>query len=156
MGSPSPKTLRFQGSIASITVTILVDTSSSHNILQPHLANHLNLPINPISPFQVMVGNGDTIQCTGFCPHVDLTIQSHKFTIPCYLLSIAGADLVLGIAWLQTLGSIVSNFSVPCMTFTHDHTLITLLESTNLPPTQLPTHNFSTSYTMMPLPPYTS
>nr|KYP61158.1 hypothetical protein KK1_023583 [Cajanus cajan]KYP68329.1 hypothetical protein KK1_021950 [Cajanus cajan] len=134
IGSPSPKTLRFLGSIAGITITILVDTGSSHNILQPRLANHLNLSIHPISPFQVMVGNGDTIPCTGFCPNVDLTIQSHKFIIPCYLLPIAGADLVLGIAWLQTLGSIVSDFSVPCMTFTHDHTLITLLGSTNLPP----------------------
>nr|KYP49883.1 hypothetical protein KK1_028383 [Cajanus cajan] len=36
---PSPQTLRFKGSIDGLGVTILIDTGSSHNIMQPRIAH---------------------------------------------------------------------------------------------------------------------
>lgn len=35
LGTPSPRTLRVQGKIKEMNVTILVDSGSSHNIIQP-------------------------------------------------------------------------------------------------------------------------
>lgn len=99
-GQPSPQTLKFKGIIAGLIVAVLVDSGSSHNILQPRIATHLNLPITPTPQFSVMVGNGDHIHCTGFCPAVPLSLHSHTFTLPFYLLPIEGADVVLGIEWL--------------------------------------------------------
>nr|KYP37503.1 Retrotransposon-derived protein PEG10 [Cajanus cajan] len=85
-GSKSPPTLRFHGSISGHSVTVLIDTGSSHNIMQPRLALHLGLPTSPTPTFPVMVGNGDFIYCNGFCPNVPHTLQTHTFTLPFYLL----------------------------------------------------------------------
>lgn len=40
-----------------------------------------------------------------------------EFKVPLYILNIQGADVVLEVEWLRTLGSIISDFAVPRMTF---------------------------------------
>ncbi|GJZ23309.1 hypothetical protein Tco_0560768 [Tanacetum coccineum] len=50
--------------------------------------------------FLVLVGNGDSLTCS--------------------------ADVVLGVQWLQTLGQILSDYSIPVMQFQHDGHLVTL------------------------------
>jgi len=60
-GNPSPKTLKFTGLIHNLPVIVLVDSGSSHNILQPRIAHHLHLPIKPTPPFSVIVGDGALI-----------------------------------------------------------------------------------------------
>ncbi|XP_019418303.1 PREDICTED: uncharacterized protein LOC109329088 [Lupinus angustifolius] len=96
-GKPSPKTLKFQGTILGHQVTVLVDTGSSHNVMQPRVAQFLQLPISPRPKFPVMVGNGERIYCTGLCKETPINLQQQLFTIPFYLLPIQGANVVLGI-----------------------------------------------------------
>jgi len=115
----SPKTLKFTGTIHNLPVTVLIDSGSSHNILQPRIAHHLHLPITPSPPLSVMVGNGAFIQCQGICPLLNISLQTSTFTIHFYLLPIEGADVVLGIEWLRTLGPIQADFSIPSIAFTH-------------------------------------
>lgn len=125
-GNLSPKVLKFSGLISGLQVSILVDTGSSHNIIQPRVANYLHLPLTPISPFSVMVGNGDRLSCIHMCQSVSLRIDTHNFTIPCYLLPIEGADIVLGLDWLSTLGSVIANFATPSLSFNYHNLPITL------------------------------
>lgn len=99
-GHFSPQTLKFQGLIQGLPVTILVDTGSTHNILQPRIASHLHLTTNSIPHFSIMVGNGSHLDCQGICPDVPLTLQNKMFSLPFYLFPIEGADVVLGMAWL--------------------------------------------------------
>jgi hypothetical protein len=73
-----------------------------------------------------MVGNGAHITCSGKCPDVPIEIQGQEFVILFYLLSIEGADVVLGIEWLRTLGPIVADFAVPTMSFSHNKAQISL------------------------------
>ncbi|XP_058783964.1 uncharacterized protein LOC131658715 [Vicia villosa] len=133
-GHFSPQTLKFKGSIGGLTVMVLVDTGSTHNILQPRIAKHLNLSTTPIPHFSVMVGNGSHLQCEGICNNVKLQLQEQHFHLPFYLLPIEGADVVLGMAWLRTLGTIQADFSIPSITFTHNNSPITLQgDSASLP-----------------------
>jgi len=60
-GTPSTHTFTFDGYIGHLPITILIDTGSSHNIVQPLLAPHLQLCTIPITPFSVMIGNGNKI-----------------------------------------------------------------------------------------------
>jgi hypothetical protein len=76
------------GTICGFAVSVLVDTGSTHNILQPRIANFLQLPVAAISQFSVMVGNGEHISCFGICEDRQLLLQSHRFKVPCYLLPI--------------------------------------------------------------------
>ncbi|XP_058784831.1 uncharacterized protein LOC131659692 [Vicia villosa] len=125
-GQFSPQTLKFKGLIGGLSVMVLVDTGSTHNILQPRIAHHLNLLTTPIPQFSVMVGNGSHLQCEGICNDVKLTLQEKQFSLPFYLLPIEGADVVLGMAWLRTLGPIQADFSVPSITFNHENYPMTI------------------------------
>ena len=64
------------------------------------------------------------------------------FTIPFYLLSIEGADVVLGIEWLRTLGPIKTDFSIPSIAFNQQNQLVTLQTATTSTPTQTSYHQF--------------
>ncbi|KAK4383186.1 Retrovirus-related Pol polyprotein from transposon.6 [Sesamum angolense] len=79
-----------------------------------------------------MVGNGDALYCSGFFPSVSLVLQGHSFTVPLYVLLINGADLVLGVQWLQSLGPFLSDFFVLSMHFSHQSTLVTLIGASSL------------------------
>jgi len=74
IGTISPKTLKFTSLIHNLPITILIDSGSSHNILQPRIAHHLNLAISPSPPLSVMVGNGTLIKCQGIYPLVDISL----------------------------------------------------------------------------------
>lgn len=96
----SPRTLHFTATIYGHPITVLVDTGSSHNILQARVTSFLNLPIRPVAAFSVMVGNGEHLQCSGCCHDVPMAVAFATFQIPFYLLPIQGADAVLGVQWL--------------------------------------------------------
>ncbi|KAK9070431.1 hypothetical protein SSX86_010833 [Deinandra increscens subsp. villosa] len=119
-GLSSSQTLRVTGTISGHPVTILVDCGSTHNILQPRIASLLHLPTEPIIPFSVMVGNGQHIGCTSVCPAVQLQVQKSQFTLPCFIIPVEGADVILGVAWLRTLGRLSADFAIPEITFTKD------------------------------------
>jgi len=73
-----------------------------------------------------MVGNNSHLACQGFSPNVPITLQHQQFQIPFYLFPIEGADVVLGMSWFRTLGLITVDFSISYISFTHNHTTITL------------------------------
>ncbi|KAK4389760.1 hypothetical protein Sango_2313000 [Sesamum angolense] len=122
-GSLSSHKFRFQASAFGNKFSVLVDSSSSHNVMQPRIAS-------PIASFSIMVGNGAFLHCSGVCSLVRICLQGHSFSLPFFFLPIQGADLVLGVQWLQTLGLFLSNFSVPSMQFYH-HRALTTLHGTN-------------------------
>nr|KYP35998.1 hypothetical protein KK1_042917 [Cajanus cajan] len=119
---------------------VLIDTGSSHNIIQPHLAKHLHLSTQPICPFKVMVGNGAPILCQDYCLQVAISFQQHTFQVPLYLFPIEGADIVLGLTWLRTLGLIQEDFLIPSFTFNHHYMPITIVGETLHNPTQASFH----------------
>ncbi|XP_058783052.1 uncharacterized protein LOC131657702 [Vicia villosa] len=53
-GQFSPQTLKYKGFIKGFPVSVLIDTGSTHNIMQPRIAHHLNLTATPITQFLVM------------------------------------------------------------------------------------------------------
>nr|GEW13498.1 Ty3/gypsy retrotransposon protein [Tanacetum cinerariifolium] len=95
LGSASPKALRITANIMGDHVTVLVDSGSTHNIIQPHIASFLKLPVTPIPSFPVMVGNDNHIHCDGFCQTVVLNLQTTSFTIPFFVLPDEGVNVVL-------------------------------------------------------------
>ena len=131
-GTPSSNTFKLEDLLGHLSITILIDTDSSHNILQPRLANHLQLCTIPIPPFSVMVGNGERIHCSSLCPNVSVFIQHHSFSIPFYLIPIEGVDMVLGMDWLRFLGPLQADFSIPHLSFNHKGFPITLHGTTKL------------------------
>lgn len=139
MGPTSSQTLCTQGKISELAVSVLIDSGSSHNIIQSRITEFLGLPVVAIKSFSVFVGNGQTIQCSGNCLDVPITLSGHEFHIPFFVLPVHGADIVLGVHWLKTLGSFLSDYNVPSIQFTHKGTPVTIIGDTS--PTVPPSYS---------------
>jgi len=65
----------------------------------------------------VQVANGDTFSCQGCCKTILLKMQSCKVLANLFLLTLGGCDVVLGVDWLISLGTIQWNFADLSMSF---------------------------------------
>ena len=116
-GQFNPRTIRVKGRIDNHYVNVLVDSGSTHNFMQERIANQMGLPIIPSKQFKVFIGNGDFLICDSKCVAVQLCIQGHKFVMDLFILPIQGADIVLGIQWLELLGLVVTDYKLLTMAF---------------------------------------
>lgn len=103
-GAPSPKTMRIIGKIGNSTVIVLIDTGSTHSFVDVKVARREKMQVVG-SKMAVQVANGDTLSCPG---------------------CLGGCDVVLGVDWLRSLGTIKWNFADLHMKFSmhgKEHTL---------------------------------
>ena len=57
-----------------------------------------------------MVANGGTINCSGKCHNIKLTMGEYGLNSPMLSITMGGANVVLGVQWLQSLGTVAFNF----------------------------------------------
>ncbi|KAK1396988.1 hypothetical protein POM88_006851 [Heracleum sosnowskyi] len=119
IGSTSSRCLRLQGEIKNKSLQILIDGGSSHNFIQSRVAKFLGLTITTSTQFSIIVGNGQNLKCIGQCLQVPFFIQGHWFEADFYVIDLHGADVVLGVAWQETLGEIKMNFQESYLKFQH-------------------------------------
>ncbi|XP_061356472.1 uncharacterized protein LOC133300905 [Gastrolobium bilobum] len=125
-GHYSPRSFRLTGSIHGKQVQILVDGASTHNFITHKMATYLGLVLQTVPPFTVQVGNGDGLTCKALCCDIPLMLQSHRFFLDLYVLDLQGADIVLGVQWLATLGPILTDYGKLLMSFEHHGNTIQL------------------------------
>lgn len=130
-------TLRFTGTIHGHPIKILLNGGSDDNFIQPCLAHFLNLDIQPAIPIKVMVGNGTALQVEGCIPDLSIIVQGNQIHLPVYLLPIAGAELILGAAWLATLGPHMVDYNARFIQFHYDTKFIKLQGEISSPPSVL-------------------
>ncbi|KAH6770738.1 hypothetical protein C2S52_015541 [Perilla frutescens var. hirtella] len=116
-GSRTPCSLRIWGKIGNQRINSLIDSGSTHNFVQPEVAQKLKLLLESTARFHVYIGNGDSMLCSYKCPNVEIEFQGLKFNIDLFVLPIQGPELVLGVPWLQSLGKITQDFSQMTMEF---------------------------------------
>ncbi|KAI5395213.1 hypothetical protein KIW84_061712 [Lathyrus oleraceus] len=92
-GSHGTGTMRFQGRIQGVAITVLLDSGSSDDFLQPRIANYLQPPIESTAQFPVLVGNGNSLTTMGYIVDLPVGVQGNTLHLPVYLLPITGADL---------------------------------------------------------------
>jgi hypothetical protein len=109
-GISTPQTLKIEGYIKKKKVIVLIDSGSTHNSIHYKLAKSLNCFIYPAPEFQVMIANGGIINCSGKCNKINITMGEYVMNIPMISIPMGGVDVVLGIQWLQSLGTMDFNF----------------------------------------------
>ena len=57
-----------------------------------------------------MVSNGGTINCSRKCHNIKLAMGEYVLNSPIISIPMGGADVVLGVQWLQSLGTVAFNF----------------------------------------------
>jgi len=125
-GQVAPETLRFMGVIVDHQIILLVDGGSTHNFIQLQLVSQLGLPTRATTPLRVMVGNGQQLECNSLCEAITVTIQATSFVVDLHVLPIAGANVVLGVQWLKSLGPVLTDYNTLCMKFFHAGNLVEL------------------------------
>jgi len=113
----APKTMCITTRIGSSDVIALIDNGSTHNFISERLANALRIPVVPTASFTVRVANGEKLKCQGRFEEVGVDLQGTHFSLTLYSLPLTGLDLVLGIQWLEMLGSVVCNWKQLTMEF---------------------------------------
>ncbi|KAH9680855.1 hypothetical protein KPL71_026714 [Citrus sinensis] len=129
-GVQSPQTMRLQSSIGKASLTILIDSGSTHNFLHHKFVKIAGLKPEPGCLLSVVVANGEKLTSPGRCKGVQLQLQGTQIEADFYLLSLEGCDAVLGAQWLCTLGPILWDFDKMEMQFTKDGRQMTLRGAT--------------------------
>lgn len=119
-GQGAPETLRLTGLIQDHRVQILIDGESTHNFLQQELVSSLQLSPRDTSTLRVTVGNGEELQCNQVCTNISVKIQKHDFQVDFHVLPIRGADVVLGVQWLKSLGPVLTDYTALTMKFIYN------------------------------------
>ena len=101
----SPKTMRLVGRIGKHSLIILIDTGSTHSFVDVNVARKLKLPVED-SHLAMQVADGAKFPCQGCCKAVLLKLQNCDVWVNLYLLTLGGCDVVLGVDWLRSLGTI--------------------------------------------------
>jgi hypothetical protein len=96
---------------------MLIDSSSTHNFINYKLANDLNCFVFLAPKFQVMIANEGTINVSGKCHSIKFNMGEYLLDSPMIYIQMGGPNVVLGIQWLQSLGTMTLNFQYSFMTF---------------------------------------
>lgn len=95
----------------------MIDSGSTHNFIQDAVAHWLGLELHPLPEFHVYIGSGEYLICRGLCQQVTICVQDASIKQDLYVLIIEGANIVLGIQWLETLGVVKINYKELTMEF---------------------------------------
>eukprot|EP00253_Pinus_taeda_P024023 PITA_24023 len=125
-GITTPQTIKIEGQIKKKKVIVLIDSGSTHNFIHCKVAKELNCFLYPAPECQVMVANGGTINCSGKCHNIKLSMGEYVLTSPMLSIPMGGADVVLGVQWLQSLGTIAFNFQELFMKFSTEEKEVAL------------------------------
>jgi hypothetical protein len=116
-GIITPQTLKIEGYIKKNKVIVLIDSGSTHNFIHYKLAKDLNCFVYLVPEFQVMIVDGGTINCSEKCNKINLTMGEYVMNSPMLSIPMGGVNVVLGIQWLQSLGTMAFNFQELFMKF---------------------------------------
>lgn len=97
--------------------TALLDTGSTTNFISLQAAQQVGLQFHNSNGAQVIVANGDRVDCRGLARDVAIKIGQEEFDINCYSIPLDCFDMVLGMSFLKRLGPILWDLDDPCMAF---------------------------------------
>ena len=83
-GITTPQTLNIEEHIKKKKVIVWIDVGSTHNFIHCKVAKELNCFLYPTTKCQAMVANGGTINCSGKCHNIKLTMGDMYLIIECF------------------------------------------------------------------------
>lgn len=103
-----------------------MDSGSTNNFIQDRVAKQLGLNLKPAQSFQVLVGNGEELQCSTICQNVGLNLGPQQFWVDLFVVPLRGDELVLGVEWLKSLGPVLTDYEKLTLTFLKECQLVQL------------------------------
>lgn len=126
MGISSPCTLKLLGKIGGADVVVMVDPGATHNFISSEMAKRLGLPVNPGKSFGVSLGMAESVQGEGECRSVVLELQGIVVIENFLVLPLGNSNIILGIQWLEKLGTMMTNWKTQTIKFQLGEDTVTL------------------------------
>lgn len=126
LGISSPKTMKMRGTVLGQEVIVMVDPGATHNFISLGVVEKLGLPISLSKSFGVSLGTGDAVHGEGECIGVRLQLQGVEIVENYLPLTLGNSDLILGIEWLEKLGTMTANWKMQTLRFELEGREVTL------------------------------
>ncbi|KAI3716153.1 hypothetical protein L6452_23281 [Arctium lappa] len=117
IGFVTPKTMKLEGMVEDQKVVILIDSGAFHNFISSTLVEKLELPVNHTGGYDISLGAGGGLKGRGICKGVRVWMQGIEIYEDFLPLELCNSDIILGIQWLQSLGTMQVNWSTQMMKF---------------------------------------
>ena len=117
MGFTSPRTMKMLGYIMGKEVVVMIDPGATHNFISREVIEALGVPLVPTKSFGVSLGTGESVQGAGLCKGVNLQLPGMVITEDFLPLPLGNSDVILGIQWLEKLGTIMTNWKTQTLKF---------------------------------------
>ncbi|KAK2970128.1 hypothetical protein RJ640_001605 [Escallonia rubra] len=117
-GTPSSNTFKLWGMHDKEVFSILIDTGSTHNFIDPNIAGKLGCVAVATTLMTIMVADGNRVTSDSMCQDFTWTLQDQTFSSDMMILPLGGCHCVLGLQWLKTLGQVQFDFKAMTMTIT--------------------------------------
>lgn len=96
-GSFNPRKIRLMGWVQGQTLSVLVDSGSTHYFIQEAVVERLGFTVEALPVFKVFIDNREYLVCKEVCRQVDISIQNTIISEDLFVLSMGGANIVLNI-----------------------------------------------------------
>ncbi|KAL5752022.1 hypothetical protein ACOSQ2_022529 [Xanthoceras sorbifolium] len=116
-GCAGLQTIRLRGRVKHREITILVDSGSTYNFLDPNTAQLTGVEIEKTETLWVTVGGGGKTSSKAKCKEFTLAMQGVTFSTEMRLLTLGDCDAVLGMQWIKEIGPIMLNAKQLSMSF---------------------------------------
>lgn len=111
------RTMKVEGKIDNVDLLVLIDSGASHNFISPKVTTALGLVITPVAARRIKLGDGHKVVTRGICKGVRMKMGEIEIVIDTLVLELGGLDMVLGVAWLSTLGQVIMDWKALTMEF---------------------------------------
>lgn len=96
---------------------MLVDSGASHNFISSALVEKLGMQFKRTGDYNISLGAGEGVKGQGVCKGVCVWMQGIEISEDFLPLKLSNSDVILGIQWLQTLGTMQVNWCTQTMKF---------------------------------------
>jgi hypothetical protein len=120
----SVKTMQVYVDINSTRLRALIDSGLRHNFIDLEAAARAGIALHDHPSLRVVVANGDRLSSSGSCRRLPIAIGGEGFVIECYGLALGSYEMVLGVQWLEALGSVLWDFNQRTLTRVKDGRLV--------------------------------
>ncbi|KAL4310839.1 hypothetical protein GQ457_01G000630 [Hibiscus cannabinus] len=129
-GCVGSSTIRIPGSIKGKSLSILIDTGSTHSFVTAGWAKE-GLELLQTHPLSITVANGEKLLSTAISKNLLWKMQGHCFEHDFRVLHLGGSDMVLGVDWMRKYSPITMDFNMMTLKFSKDDRVITLQGGTS-------------------------
>lgn len=107
-------------------LSILVDSGSSHNFLDPKAAKQIGSKLVLTKKLMVTIADGSQTSSTAICPDFEWTIQGETFNTSMRILPLGSYQMILGVKRLKEIGHVTLDLNQLTLTVKKEGRLVTL------------------------------